>query len=461
MDNKLIKLLAILGAIGVPVTTMAQQGGDGMVAENPIAENLVSESLADEISIINDAENAIVSAPVKPRGQYRYHNTSSGKARLYVQTEATFLSRQYEQAESSFNLLNSAEFVPGGNYTNHVVSPADDRLVGLDWINIPVPALTSELETADQTADMMTGSPRISLGVVGSGGWGLQGRYWRIENSVGAFGPLVNLNPADSEAWRRGALSMTADFERFQAQTADLELTRDLDIGRWSGVATIGARYAEIRNTRNNNVDGSLRTGTPGLTTVDDALLNSFHTADYDFTSLQGLDFNGTGPTFSLSGIRPLNNNFSLFTSARGSVLFGESRNYASVDGQMSSLFHDGFSSDMAEQLSTEPLYIAELQLGAQWSRQSRLMNGRFFARGAFEYQFWRHSANQAQAALDPTQLGDYGHDHIILRPLNNLGQPRGEIQSGTGTTRGFASASGLESDFDMLGFSVTAGFVW
>lgn len=91
---------------------------------------------------------------------------------MYVQTEATFLSRQYDQSGSSFNLLNSAEFVPGGTYTDHVVSPADDRLVGLDWINIPVPALTSELGSSDQTADMMTGSPRISLGVVGSVGEG-------------------------------------------------------------------------------------------------------------------------------------------------------------------------------------------------------------------------------------------------------------------------------------------------
>lgn len=254
---------------------------------------------------------------------------------------------------------------------------------------------------------------------------------------------------------------MTADFEQFQAQTADLELTRDLDIGRLSGVATIGARYAEIRNSRNNNADGSLRTGTPGLTTVDDALLNSFHTADYDFRSLQGLDFSGTGPTFSLSGIRQLNNNFSLFTSARGSVLFGESRNYASVEGQMSSLFHDDFTSNAAEELSTEPMYITELQLGTQWSRQSKLMNGRFFARGAFEYQFWRHSANQSQAAIDANHLGDYGHDHIILRPLNDLGLNRGEIQSGTGTTRGSAAALGLEPDFDMLGFSITAGYVW
>jgi hypothetical protein len=47
-------------------------------------------------------------------------------------------------------------------------------------------------------------------------------------------------------------------------------------------------------------------------------------------------------------------------------VLFGETQNYASVNGQMSSLFADDEETASQFLQTTDELYVAETQLGLQ-----------------------------------------------------------------------------------------------
>ena len=202
-------------------------------------------------------------------------------------------------------------------------------------------------------------------------------------------------------------------------------------------------------------VDGGLQTGAPGVTAPTgsiDNLLNTFHTADYDLGSRQAASFRGTGLTTSLTGMRPFafNPQFALFTSMRGSVLYGDSVNSAQTYAAMDSFYNSDFASNSETLRSSNELYIAELQLGSQWSRNVNFLNGRVFASAAEEYQFWRNNAAQANAA---SVAGDLGS----IRPITDSSGEAG----GIGVTQGDSIAKGLAQEFDMIGASFAASFAF
>lgn len=433
---------------------LAACSGSAALANEPVQPvsgyEVAPTTIADYSDAASQPSSSLLSAP-----QYiQQQRAANYSPRMYFQTEATFLSRRYDRPETRFALFNT-------NSTFSADTDVDGNFEFVEWSVSGLTDPTSRLEPSHELADQLTAAPRLALGVVGEGGWGIQGRYWRMENSVGGFDPLIgsfdySTGVADDDVnsdWFDGELSQTSDFERFNVQTIDLEGSKDFSFYAWRGLATFGARYADLNNVRYSTVDGAIRTGSPGIAGgSQDTMNNSYHTADYDFSALQTMNFHGVGPTFSLTGFRSLTDNFGLFTSARGSVLFGDSRNVARVDGQMSSLFDDVGATDLGVITSTEELFIAELQLGGQWSRPVRFINGQFFVRGAFEYQFWRNSTARASAAIDDGTVGDWGDAHTII---NN------DIESGIGTTEGSGFAFGLEPDFDLIGFSLSTGFVW
>ncbi len=134
-----------------------------------------------------------------------------------------------------------------------------------------------------------------------------------------------------------GVLGRTNGGERFTAQTIDLEATRDLSIGRWWGLGTIGARYAE----------------------------------------------------FSLQGLRPIgDSDFAIYTVARGSTLWGQTQSFAQSDVAYDSLYGSGQSQQSVFNRldNNQTSYIAELQGGVQWlrvadRRHRRLRPDRFHRR--------------------------------------------------------------------------------
>jgi hypothetical protein len=450
--KKATRLSARLLAITLAACAATAATADD-AAQAVTGNSIEPTTIADYSDTASQPPASLLSAP-----QYiQQQRAANYGPRMYFQTEATFLSRKYDQPETEFRLFNTDEI------DVDVAYDVDGNFESVDW-DVDSTDQTAFLSPGHELADQLTASPRLSLGIVGASGWGIQGRYWRMENSVGNAGSLIDFDTYTNEnddvaqdeldAWYRGQLSQTSDFERFNVQTIDLEGSKDFSVYAWRGLATFGARYADVNNVRHTTVDGAIRTGTPGYDpgNGNDVMQDTYHTADYDFATLQSMNFHGAGPTFSLTGIRPLTESFSLFTSGRGSVLFGDSRNFARADGQMSSLFDDEEEGDSEVINSTEELFIAELQLGGQWSRPVRFINGHFFARGAFEYQFWRNSTRRAYAVIDGDELDDFNSTHTII---NN------DIESGIGTTQGNGIAYGLEPDFDLIGFSLSTGFVW
>lgn len=61
MDRKLVKLLALIGAMGAPTTSLAQQVVDGVVSERTTTETVVSESTTEAISVIMEPETSAIS----------------------------------------------------------------------------------------------------------------------------------------------------------------------------------------------------------------------------------------------------------------------------------------------------------------------------------------------------------------------------------------------------------------
>lgn len=376
---------------------------------------------------------------------------------LYFNAEAMFLSRRYDVASTQFGLgRDFASLDDSGWETGDV---GDFEFV--DWQLADDFENTSILNDDFGRADQLTGLPRLSFGVVGEHGLGVQGRYWRMENSFGQFGLPVDFSgagPVDGSPtgdWRDGYLNRVAGFERFSAETIDLELTKDFCFLGWSGLLTLGARHGSYHNHRTNVVDGGIATGAPGLDAPDgsdDDLLDTYHTAAYDLGSRQTAAFRGTGFTTSLTALRPLafNPDFALFASMRGSVLYGDSVNTAQTYAAMDSFYNSDWDSDSQVIRARNEQYIAELQLGTQWSRDVRFLNGRVFARAAFEYQFWRNNVAQAEAGAS---AGDLGITRSITVQSGDAG--------GIGTTSGSSFARGLEQNFDMLGASFSAGFAF
>lgn len=385
----------------------------------------------------------------------------------YFQAEAMFLSRRYDAAPALFSLGRATAVASNEEWEDTAFDgdsvTNDGEFEFINWgIQENSFGSSTSLDGNFGQADQLTGIPRLTLGIVGENGLGIQGRYWRMENSIGSFGLPVNFSnvpPYPSSTsdvdWTDGALNRLTGFEHFSAETIDLELSKDFCVFGWSGLATFGVRHGSYNNYRINAVDGGIQTGAPGIgapTGSGDDLLNTFHTADYDLGSRQAASFRGTGLTTSLTGMRPFafNPQFALFASMRGSVLYGDSVNSAQTYAAMESFYNSDFASETETLRSSNELYIAELQLGSQWSRNVNFLNGRVFARAAVEYQFWRNNAAQANAA---SVAGDLG----FVRPITDSSGDAG----GIGVTQGDSIAKGLAQEFDMIGASFSAGFAF
>jgi hypothetical protein len=217
---------------------------------------------------------------------------------------------------------------------------------------------------------------------------------------------------------------------------------------------------------------GRIRTGADATGNAQIPNIGMYSNAMYSFENAYGSAMYGTGLTFSLQGLRPIGDSgFALYAVARGSTLWGETQSFAGSSAGYDSFYGSGTSTATGfGRLNDQTYYIAEAQGGVQWSRYSRWFNGRFFARAGFEYQWWRGLVNQANAAVS---AGDLGNSRGVPTapstdsgglPVNSGGYtfpPNPEYLGGIGTTAGGASQSGGIADFDLIGFTVGAGFMW
>lgn len=438
----------------------------------------------------------------------RYRGPGGPGPATYFFTEATFFQRNYDVMQGQYGLQNSAPSLntpPGTLPTSGFYNSVSGTNISFNSTYDPYayswgvdPAQTvNSISSPYSSANQFTGAPRLTLGHVFGNGWGVQGRYWTMENAVGYDG----LNPSTPAVAGNfnGVLGRTEGSQQFAAQTIDLEATRDLSIGRWWGLGTIGARYAEFTDYRSDSALGRIRTGAdPTNTTGQVPDIGMYSNAMYSFGNSYGSEMYGTGLTFSLQGLRPIaDSDFAIYTLARGSTLWGETRSFATSDVAYDSFYGSDFNqSSQLNSLNNQTYYIAELQLGVQWSRDVRWLNGRFFTRAGFEYQWWRGLVNQANAATQvvgdrnatpPAQnvanspvtvaggntppgpatvpVANNTGTYFNVPANNTTGAPATtalpQYLRGIGTTGGFASQSGGIADFDLIGFSVGCGFMW
>ncbi|MCA9174224.1 MAG: hypothetical protein KDB14_07025 [Planctomycetales bacterium] len=117
----------------------------------------------------------------------------------------------------------------------------------------------------------------------------------------------------------------------------DLEVTDKFDIGHWLGQFSAGLRYADY--------------------------------LEFSFFDLDGM-FDSWGPVLGVEVARPLTDQWDLLVSARDSL------QYAPKGADQGALIND------------VTFNIAEVQLGVQYRRRAK-NGGYWFARGAFEAQYW------------------------------------------------------------------------
>jgi hypothetical protein len=299
---------------------------------------------------------------------------------LYVGVEATYLAPLYDESASLFALTDVT--VPAGV----VLQPDFD------------------------TAEELTGAPRISLGYVGKRGIGVQLRYWEMTSAASQNDlpdPIVG-----------NQLQILGGQDTFDAYTIDLELTKEFCHRDWNLLGTFGVRNANIDHGRVERATG-------------------FVNGDvFSLGAQTGEDFHGTGLTFSLSGLKTINpcRGLAIYTSLRGSTLWGSARTTAITSSSFSGPGGNAGSVNGAITTEDETMFIGEVGAGLQWSRCVRDFNSRMFARVGVEYQYWGASDGFALA----------------------------QSSSGTaGISDGTVRAVGGQQETNFIGLALMAGYAW
>jgi hypothetical protein len=273
-----------------------------------------------------------------------------------------------------------------------------------------VTTVTGTTKEFDYSAEF---APRLSLGVVGAGGLGARAGWWHFDQ-----GPSVPLQASNTDSTLSTTVSsapvagvpdftspgaVARAFGVFNDQMTfnthlkldvwDWEVTQVLEPAGWSLLVAGGLRYAYLsQDYEADRVNqGSGRSGTSRVTVTTDA----------DFIRA-GHNFSGVGPTAALEARRPLGDTaFSLYSSARGALLFGRSRSQAfqrtrevrtvtptrGLASTVNTTTVTG-NNDSRDDL----LPVGDLELGAEWARDTGRI--RFFVRTGFVGQVWFGAGN-------------------------------------------------------------------
>lgn len=193
--------------------------------------------------------------------------------------------------------------------------------------------------------DALKGGVRFVLGKESCCGFGAQVRYFTYENSFAYDG----LWDAGS-----GTLSVIGESE-ISVDAIDVELTQRGSFSSWDLVVTGGLRYGSVDISQPGGFFG----GIPALI----------------FAGGTGVEFEGVGPTFSLSAQRPVGHGLSVFGRARTALLFGD------ID------VTPGFRAGGVFTIENEFTQVWEFQFGLNYERE---LNNSTFVGGIFwEAQRW------------------------------------------------------------------------
>lgn len=214
----------------------------------------------------------------------------------------------------------------------------------------------SSFEQSGSIDSQLGYAQRLILGYEGANGGGAQVRWFTFDQDVGYQGVLEE----GPDIALSGGLNLDVD-------AIDTELTQRGRFTVWDWTATAGARYAKL-SLRENEI-------------------NFEDSADIVWFGSTGVQFEGVGPTMSVSGARDLGSSgASLFARARTSLLFG--------DTDLFSAFRQGGEYTNPD----DSVLITELQLGTNY--ECRLQNFDVLTGIFWEAQKWDS---------DSDLLGDIG----------------------------------------------------
>ncbi len=216
--------------------------------------------------------------------------------------------------------------------------------------------LASSSEESGNIESEIEFAQRVTLGYEGSGLGGAQIRWFTFDQEL----PYVGLVEESPPVSLSGGVNLDVD-------AIDAELTQRGSFGTWNWLATAGARYARL----------SLREQQINFEDLDDIV----------WFGSTGVQFEGAGPTVSVSGTRPvLADGFAIFGGARTALLYGDT---------------DLFSAFRSGGVYSNPndfVQVWEIQLGTQ-------MNKRFESLDLLTAVFWEAQRWDSDSDL----LGDIG----------------------------------------------------
>jgi hypothetical protein len=216
--------------------------------------------------------------------------------------------------------------------------------------------------------------PRITLGLQGDC-WGLVGRYWNSNSSANAFVPAI------PDATQSGILL----FDTFRAYTLDLEVQRRFCWRHWDCYGFFGVRYGSVNNDRNLWIQN----------TFGDDLVQA--------SAFAGQQYNGTGVTFGVFGLRPLfcdDGALKAYFTNRYSILWGNGVAAVQTSALTLAAPFAGESTDGAMASGDGDMFIVELGAGLQWETCLRCLPGRAFLRAGVEWQYWDGNAGVYAGSL-------------------------------------------------------------
>ncbi len=233
-------------------------------------------------------------------------------------------------------------------------------------------------------------SPRIEIGWNGSCGLGVRGRYWYFDDDTTLHAEEEDANIAamfaeDSNNDIGFDFSSDARFKHsLRLKVLDIEATYK----RSNLIYSAGARYAHMKQR--------------------------YEGFDFDFDL--GLEakhyFEGIGLTAAVEFMQPCYCGFSVFTKARGSLLYGHSAWRA---------FSDLGDAEISNSSDRDVISVGELQLGIDWRRNFADCISAYL-RFAIEAQYWANAGAGGPGSNAIFDEGNYQNTHPQDSSLGFIG---------------------------------------
>ena len=229
--------------------------------------------------------------------------------------------------------------------------------------NIFYVGAAASVETDGVIDDGLESGVRLTVGKEACDGFGVQFRYFHFESDFDYSGE-----------WDGGTPILINGLVDIEANAIDIEMTQRAQFRAWDLVVSGGLRYGSVEIAQ----PGGLFNGIPALV----------------FNGRSGVEFEGVGPTFSITAQRPIGNRgLSVVGRARTALLFGDiDQTYAFQGPPFAGTINDDF------------VQVSEFQLGLQADRHigNRTVNLGIF----WEAQRWDSDSNA---------LGDLGLHGLSL----------------------------------------------